>query len=244
MPFTAAHPALVLPLIKGNPRFISATGLIAGSLAPDFEYFFKFSVNGIHGHTIWGLFYFDIPVAALLAVIFHGVVKNNLIDNLPVPIQSRFQVVRHFHFKPYLQENVIAFLLCCWLGAASHVLWDSFTHNGAYFTRRIALYEHTSFEIMGTRYPLFFVLQHASTIVGFLVIALYVFFMRKEALNSRRPAISYWAVVAGITFSVVCVRFMIKSSDFNPGNFIVTLISGGCLGVIVAGLLRFRYRFS
>ena len=83
MPFTAAHPALVLPFIKGNPRFISASGLIAGSLAPDFEYFFKLSVNGVHGHTIWGLLYFDIPVAAFLAVVFHAVVKNNLIDNLP-----------------------------------------------------------------------------------------------------------------------------------------------------------------
>ena len=65
-----------------------------------------------------------------------------------------------------------------------------------------------------------------------------------EALNLRRPAISYWAVIAGVTFSVVCVRFMIKSSDFNPGNLIVTLISGGCLGLIAAGLLRFPDRFS
>ena len=97
---------------------------------------------------------------------------------------------------------------------------------------------------MGTRYPLFFVLQHASTMVGFLVIACYVYFMRQQALDLRRPAISYWALVAGVTFSVVCVRFMIKSSDFNPGNFIVTLVSGGCLGLIVAGLLRFPNRFS
>ena len=80
MPFTAAHPAIVLPLIKRNPRMVSATGLIAGSLAPDFEYFLKLSVNGVHGHTLWGLIYFDIPVAAFLAVLFHALVKNNLID--------------------------------------------------------------------------------------------------------------------------------------------------------------------
>ena len=242
MPFTAAHPAIVLPFIKGNPRLISATGLIAGSLAPDFEYFFKLSVNGSHGHTIWGLLYFDIPVGALLAVLFHGVVKNNLIDNLPAAIQSRFQVVRHFHFTPYFRMNAITFFLCCWAGSASHVLWDSFTHNGAYFTRHISLYDDTFFEIMGVRYPLFFVLQHVSTAVGFMVIALYIYFMRPEAFDPRRPAVLYWAVIAGATFSVVCIRFMLKSSDFNPGNFIVTLISGGCLGLIIAGLLRFPNR--
>ena len=53
MPFTPAHTALVLPFIQ--KRYLSATGLIAGSVAPDFEYFFKMSTNGVHGHTIPGL---------------------------------------------------------------------------------------------------------------------------------------------------------------------------------------------
>ena len=37
-------------------------------MVPDFEYFIRMNVKGIYGHTFWGLFYFDIPVALLIAV--------------------------------------------------------------------------------------------------------------------------------------------------------------------------------
>jgi hypothetical protein len=83
MPFTPAHSAIVLPFVRINPKYVSATGLIIGSLTPDFEYFFKMSVNGVHGHTLPGLLYFDLPVATALALVFHLVVKRNFINNVP-----------------------------------------------------------------------------------------------------------------------------------------------------------------
>ena len=56
MPFTPAHPAIVLPLIRS--RYFSATGLIIGSLSPDFEYFFKMSVDSIYSHSKGGIILF------------------------------------------------------------------------------------------------------------------------------------------------------------------------------------------
>jgi hypothetical protein len=70
MPFTPAHPAIVLPLIRS--RYFSATGLIIGSLSPDFEYFFKMSVDSIYSHSKVGLFYFDLPVTIVLALLFQS----------------------------------------------------------------------------------------------------------------------------------------------------------------------------
>jgi hypothetical protein len=41
MPFTFAHPAIVLPLKHLPKRWYSLTGLIIGSMTPDFEYFIR-----------------------------------------------------------------------------------------------------------------------------------------------------------------------------------------------------------
>ncbi|WP_262496247.1 DUF4184 family protein [Flavobacterium piscis] len=41
MPFTFSHPAIILPLKYLPKNWISLTGLIIGSLTPDFEYFYS-----------------------------------------------------------------------------------------------------------------------------------------------------------------------------------------------------------
>ena len=44
MPFTFSHPAIVLPLVRKSGHWFSATGLIIGSLTPDFEYFMRMRI--------------------------------------------------------------------------------------------------------------------------------------------------------------------------------------------------------
>ena len=68
MPFTFSHPAIILPLLKLGKNKVSATALIAGSMAPDFEYFINFQMKQIHGHTAAGMFYYDFPLAILLCL--------------------------------------------------------------------------------------------------------------------------------------------------------------------------------
>jgi hypothetical protein len=97
MPFTPAHPAIVLLFLKA--KRVSATALVIGTMAPDFEYFLRMSVNGQYGHTFFGIFYFDIPVTIALAFLFHQQIKENLINNLPVFLQQRLWQVKAFDFQ-------------------------------------------------------------------------------------------------------------------------------------------------
>ena|ERR1035437_3493274 len=82
MPFTFSHPALVLPIAYFPRKFYSLTGLVVGSMIPDFEYFLRMSTEGKYGHTLPGILWFDLPLALLVALIYHQVVRNLLIDNL------------------------------------------------------------------------------------------------------------------------------------------------------------------
>src|SRR5688572_28164127 len=154
MPFTPAHPAIILPFIRS--RYFSATGLIAGSMSPDFEYFFKMSVSSMHSHTVAGLFYFDLPVTILISLVFHLVVKKNLIYNLPLFLQKKIQALLEIDFIKYLREHAWIFVISALLGAASHILWDSFTHNNSFFVRTLPFYKGTHVPLGGARYPLWY----------------------------------------------------------------------------------------
>jgi hypothetical protein len=180
MPFTPAHTAIVLPFLRINPERVSATALVIGSVAPDFEYFLKMSVNGQHSHTFLGIFYFDIPVTIGLAFLFHEVVKKNLISNLPAFFQYRFQLLLQLDFKEHFKRYYWVVIISAGIGSFSHIFWDAFTHNDGFFAQRITLYKHMVVPFDGVRYPLFYGLQHISTYVGLTIVMTYIFLLKPD----------------------------------------------------------------
>jgi len=239
MPFTPAHPAIVLPLIRS--RYFSATGLIAGSMAPDFEYFFKMSVSSIHSHTIAGLFYFDLPVTLFISVLFHQVVKKNLISNLPLFLGRKFRLTMELDFIGYLKEHYLIFLISALVGAASHVFWDSFTHHDAFFVRMLPFYKSTHVPYDGVRYPLFYALQHISTWVGLTVVGVYIIAMKALPLIIQSSQkFLYWLILITIATVVTWARILIQPIGTDIGNLIVTIISGLLLALVCCGFITFK----
>jgi len=242
MPFTPAHAALVLPMLRS--RKFSATALIIGSMAPDFEYFFKFQVSSTMSHTLWGILYFDIPVVIVLALVFHLLVKENLIDSLPVFFQQRLQDLRNLDFEDYLKNNYFIFIISAAIGTATHIFWDAFTHANGFFVRELPFYDGTVVPFQGARYPLYYALQHLSTIVGLTLVIFY--FIRQTPVNVASSAavvsVKYWLVILIITAAVVVIRFSIYADDYIIGNLVVTAITGFCIAVVTAGFFNFSKR--
>ncbi|OAB48362.1 hypothetical protein PBAT_01615 [Paenibacillus antarcticus] len=83
MPFTFAHPLYAAPLKLLKPKYMSLTGIILGSMAPDFEYFIALEPYQSIGHTTKGFFIQAIPLSILLAFVFHLLIKVPLTRNLP-----------------------------------------------------------------------------------------------------------------------------------------------------------------
>jgi hypothetical protein len=242
MPFTPAHPALLLPLLKLNPRYVSGTGLVAGAMSPDFEYFLKMSVESRFSHTVAGMFYFDLPVTFLLSVLFHSVVKFNLIGSMSAMLQSRFQQVLRFDFLSYVKKHPVAFACSALIGCASHIFWDSFTHAEGFFVTRLAFYEESYIPFDGVAYPLWYALQHISSFAGISAILIYIFLQKREPVREMIIIyrVKYAIIVLTIIGAVIGFRFFVKPSDYDPGNLVVTAISGFCIAVVVAGRLKLK----
>jgi hypothetical protein len=243
MPFTPAHPALVLPFLRG--RLLAATALVIGSMVPDFEYFLRMSTKGKYGHTLFGILYFDIPLVIILSILFHVVVKRNLINNLPFFFQQRFSALREFDFLNSFRKSWFAFLFFAALGSFLHIFWDAFTHLNGFFVQQFPYLQHTIIPYKGARYPLFYFLQHASSVMGLTLISIYIVKMKEEPdVKYVSPSPFYWLILFTVMSVVLFLRFNWAPRSLSLGNTVVSFITALCIALLVAGSIRFRSQLS
>lgn len=236
MPFTFSHPAIVLPLTCLPKRWYSLTGLIIGSLVPDFEYFLRMKVQSNYSHTISGLFWFDLPFGLLLTLIFHNVVRNCLIHNLPIALKSRFYQFIRFNWNKDFKKNWFIVLISLLIGSASHLFWDSFTHETGFFVRTIPALIH-KIKIAGKEIPLFKILQHSSSLIGVSVLGFAIFKMRSKNDNINQINLEYWIISLSITFTIIGIKLITGLNYKSYGNLIVTIVSAGLIALIITPLL-------
>ncbi|MGI4870822.1 MAG: DUF4184 family protein [Janthinobacterium lividum] len=189
MPFTFSHPALVIPLLRCRQRWpwLSATGLIMGSLVPDFEKFFRLRLASSYSHTLASLFYFSCPVGLTLAFVFHGLVRRPLLMHLPAPLHRRLAGLAPFNWPAFVRQHPLGVLASIWLGAALHLLWDSFTHQNAFLTQYFPWLERVV-ALPGYHVYTYSFLALLSSVGGGLAIAWAVWRLPSQAAGSPPAA--------------------------------------------------------
>lgn len=236
MPFTFSHPAIILPLTYLPRKWFSLTGLVIGSLTPDFEYFLRMEIKSNYSHTINGLFWFDLPLGLLLAFTFHIVVRDSLFKNLPGFLKSRFLTFNQFNWSKYLKRNWLVVIISILIGAVSHNFWDSFTHDHGYFVQTIPALQN-SVDFLDIQIPILKILQHSSTLLGGLIIAYAIYKLPINNTEKEKINFKYWTIIAGITLTIVVVRLLCGLELKQYGNVIVTTISGGLLSLVFTPLI-------
>ncbi|CAL9387826.1 DUF4184 family protein [Streptomyces sp. enrichment culture] len=144
MPFTLSHAAAVLPGIhrSGAARGpLVASALVMGSLSPDMTYFADSFVPGAMTfgdvtHSTLGVLAVDPWVAAALTALWL-MVREPLVALLPGRWRGRLYAV--LRGRPWRERRPVAlavwFYVSAVIGAATHVVWDLFTHPGRWGTR-------------------------------------------------------------------------------------------------------------
>lgn len=236
MPFTFSHPAIVLPLTRLSKKWVSTSGLIIGSLTPDFEYFIRMQIKSEYSHTVLGLLTFNLPMGLVIAFIYHNWVRNALISNLPYPLYRRFFCAISFNWNSFFKKNWLVVMYSILIGAASHIFWDSFTHDHGFFVERSPFLKQ-SVSILNHSVPILKLLQHGSTCIGAIIIGLYVYWLPKS--NPPYPTVNwgYWFTVMGTSLILLSTRVVLGLSVYAYGNLIVTGISTTMIGLILASLL-------
>lgn len=237
MPFTFSHPAIILPLTFLPRKWISITGLVIGSLTPDFEYFIRMRIQSDYSHTISGIFWFDLPLAIFLSLIYHNIVRDKLFDNFPTILKSRLFRFKQFNWNKYFKTNWFVVIISILIGTSSHLFWDSFTHENGYFVKTIPELTNT-IEIFSRQILILKILQHSSTLIGAFLIALALYRLPTDKIIIGQFNVKYWSFLTSLTLIIIFFKLLISGLDFKLfGNLIVTCISAGLIGLTITPLL-------
>lgn len=173
MPLTfPSHAAAILPLLR--VQRLPAPALVIGSAAPDLIYLV--GTLGAAAHRPDGLLMICLPAGLLAFVYVEGLV-------LPVagplminawPQRGRGTVARLVGPRtlPRTAAGWVAVAIAVVLGAATHQLWDGFTH--AWLWPANVLYPDATVAIFGGPVLVARVVQHASSAIGLVIVIVYL----------------------------------------------------------------------
>jgi hypothetical protein len=224
MPFTLAHPAAVLPLKRFCPRYLSFPALIAGSVSPDLSYFFvRLNLGPFAHHPIKG-FLFGVPAGLLILALFY-LFRRPALKMLPHRYREIFQPL---FSHPFGTPMGILFSLT--IGVATHIAWDTFTHNQSLFVRHVAFLQMPLFQIGMHRVRVVHVLSYICSFLG--VFWLCLAYSRWRATEPPRIQWRNSIFISLLVFPITAIHHL-RQSLF--GLCIVGLL---CLLLILVAVLR------
>ncbi|OBY80140.1 hypothetical protein BBG47_07650 [Paenibacillus sp. KS1] len=242
MPFTFVHPLYAAPVQRLAPQYLSVTGLVLGSMAPDFEYFIMLEPYQLMGHTWKGLLLEAIPLSVLFAFLFHLIMKEQLARHLP----SYFELDRRSlaFVSTWRLPSIgawLLFILSVSIGFGSHVLVDSFTHQSGWAVQQLPQLQATAVGI-----PIYKWIQHSLSMVGLAVEVYWIYRIGRQVsptlLSSQLQRVpsarkrTFWAIVVLVAMLTLMAKLLFSSRTNWIGILVVAPFSGSLLGLLLAAM--------
>lgn len=251
MPFTLSHAAAALPFRRFKPVW---PALVVGTFAPDLPYFILISDEDRTGHHFPEAVLYTLPLALLVLWVFEWWVKGPVVELLPSGLQRHLQdKVEPLSFKGWGQFGSIVLWIA--VGIATHVIWDQFTHSHTWMNAHWSVLHYSVPVPFHAPVLLPKILQHASTILGLLVVAAWcVLWYRRTTpvpetslpqLSSFRKfvaVITMAGIAAVVGYPLAILKLADHAPPIRPLYFIVTVFEAMtlifCVQVLIYGVAR------
>ena len=152
------------------PRHVSGTGLVLGSMAPDFGYFL---IGATTSSQLWhrpaGAVLLCLPTALVLYWLLTRVVAEPSARHLPMLGGFRLKALGWLAAQPRGARHWMVVAASVLVGVGSHLAWDVFTKVGSPVERRFPALGREAFDLAGQQVKGFHLVWLMSTVVGGLV---------------------------------------------------------------------------
>ena len=158
MPLAPAHPAVVLPLQRlGLPL----SALVVGSVAPDVPVYLPVGVEYATTHSGRGVAV-DVVIGLAVLWLWFALLRDAVVDLTP-SLRTRAPARARLDRRAWLLAP-----LALAIGSATHVLWDSATHDWGFIVQELAFLREDYGPLTGYQW-----LQQFSTAAGSVVVGAY-----------------------------------------------------------------------
>ena len=213
---------------------------MVGTMAPDIPYYVPVPVPRELSHGALGAVTVDPLMALVVVAAWWFLLREPIIDLLPRFVGERIPPLSTTGWRPATwswARTVLVLLISVLLGIVTHLVWDSFTHPG-WVVDHLAPLRVQLGPLLLEKW-----LQHASTVAGLLVVAIWAIRrLRNTAPDPSRPtrlspALRHAGqafflaagVVAGLTTWIQ--RIVTGAVPFDPGLvFLVARVGVGAAG--------------
>jgi hypothetical protein len=225
MPFTLAHPAIVLPLV--NSKRVSTTALIIGTMIPDFKFYLQLKENIYSENTSFSFLCIDLSLAIFFSYLFHNLLKKPLLANLPILWSDKFKASQTNQWNQYAASNKIVIIFSALLGVMTHIVWDGFTHHDGFF---VTLIDVLNYKIHFNSYdlPIYFLLQILFSILGLAILFNFIYKKKfiQEVSFKHLSSYSYWIYFLIIFIILLAMRLMLLPQYNTFWSIVIAII--GC----------------
>ncbi|MGC8750612.1 DUF4184 family protein [Hydrotalea sp.] len=239
MPFTFAHPAVIIPIYRKWKSFFSLTGLVVGSIVPDFEYFIRMSKTRLYTHNWFGLFWADLPLGIILAYLFHYIIKQQLLLHLPPVFKNKLLPYNSLNWNTYFKHYYGVVCISILLGGATHLLWDSLTHDNGMIAQLLNISGYR-FNIANIRLHITSWLQLLSSAIGLWFIFWVILQLPNKYVvhvQSVRPIQYYWIKILMVAMAICFIRIYFFMSFYRPLSILVTVIASFLYSLIIVPII-------
>jgi hypothetical protein len=236
-----AHQAVVLPLKLWRPSRFDATALCIGAAAPDLGY----TVLRTQSHSWLGALLYALPLTLVASAVLRRGAAIGIAANLPDLGPFR---LRSYGVLPMRRPGWLVTLVSAWIGVASHIVLDSFTHSQGWGAQQLGFDRVVPLPVRGDA-SIAGMLQYSGHVVlSLATLAMLLVIGRRRLLERwygadvvasarrRRPSgaqrMAFWAIVGATTAAVIAAAGSVGRSAVFAG------LLGGLVGSLLAGSLR------
>ena len=212
MPFTVTHVAAAVPVAWLCRWRVPFSALAIGAMVPDISGFYPQLLDYHATHSLSGVLTHCMPVGLICYYVYHSILKRPMVDLLPAAAGDRLRpwTENPINFAPLA---IVMVIVCITFGAATHVVWDAFTHKGRWGVEMFPMLSNVVVDSQQRPIRLYALIQHGSSIVFLPALLLgFILWIRKQPRSpepidrAQMPRGISWAVIAMMAF--VTVRYM------------------------------------
>lgn len=237
----------MLPLQQKWKDKFSISGLVFGSLAPDYDILFRLTKIRFHifQYDLKTIIFLIFPLALISAFAFHLFCRNIIIDNLPLVYQQQYRKYTSFNFISYFKAHFLRVTISIIFAILLHLFLDFLCHClNAYYIKMFILYLTNNTVMANFSYILgIYGLPILFSINGFYLIYKYEFHnplvLKNLILNKKQML--FWLILLLFTILFSILKFLITEVDkeFFIDFIIISLTSSFFVAIYATCLFYF-----
>ncbi|MEU4215231.1 DUF4184 family protein [Actinoplanes sp. NPDC026623] len=218
MPFTAVHPAAVLPIVRYG---LPGSALVIGSITPDLPMILPVPTVVHFAHTPSGLVTVDLVMGMIAFVLWQVLFGPAVLALAPRALSGRVPagLPKGLAFHRATGVRIALVLAGVLIGAATHIVWDAFTHDWMWGPELLPWLASRHGSMMGWQW-----IQHISDFAGGAIVVAWVAVWWRgtprrtedEALPRRIRVLAWLAVLvpatAGFLYGLLTASWFVAFS--------------------------------